>query len=284
MELGPDGLGILFLLQNRRAGAARGKQALVGHDKGALAVDGDGAALEDHVVGTIATAAGELSHLEGDLLVLVPRKVQAVDEAAVGVEVPVVGALLALAVDDVGGGGVAEPGVVGGHLDNGDVLVVLEDGLAVGIVDLVGAHIDRGELGDGAGDGGILLLSRLAPWAQVSVRWGQPIHTRSCGANSAGIKKPSALGVDSDSVIVRIRFPPNRTIVCRGRITRSLKPRDSGRPSPGKGRGARCRFSRSRTDERQRNQVRGDKRTKDTRERLGRAVVTGAIARTRPRK
>ena len=159
--LGPDGLGILFLLEHRRAGAARGKQALVGHDKGALAVDGDGAALEDHVIGTIAAAAGELSHLEGDLLVLVPREVQAVDEAAVGVEVPVVGALLTLAVDDVGGGGVAEPGVVGGHLDDGDVLVLLEDGLAVGIVDLVGAHGNRGELGDGAGDGGILLLSRL---------------------------------------------------------------------------------------------------------------------------
>ncbi len=39
----------------------------------------------------------------------------------------------------------------------------------------------------------------LAPWAQVSVRWGQPIHTRSCGANSAGMKKPSAAGVESDS-------------------------------------------------------------------------------------
>ena len=48
------------------------------------------------------------------------------------------------------------------------------------------------------------LWAGLAPWAQVSVRWGQPIHTRSCGANSAGMKKPSALGVDSDSVIVRM--------------------------------------------------------------------------------
>ena len=161
LELGPDGLGILFLLEHRRAGAARGEQALVGHDKGALAVNGDGAALEDHVIGTIATAAGKLSHLKGNLLVLVPREIEAVDETAVGVEVPVVGALLTLAVDDVGGGSVAEPGVVGGHLDDGDVLVLLEDGLAVGIVDLVGAHGNRGELGDGAGDGGILLLSRL---------------------------------------------------------------------------------------------------------------------------
>lgn len=81
MELGPDGLGILFLLQNRRAGAARGKQALVGHDHGAFAVDGNGAALEDHVIGTIATAAGKLSHLKGNLLVLVPREIEAVDEA-----------------------------------------------------------------------------------------------------------------------------------------------------------------------------------------------------------
>ena len=244
MELGPDGLGILFLLQNRRAGAARGKQALVGHDHGAFAVDGNGAALEDHVIGTIATAAGKLSHLKGNLLVLVPREIEAVDEAAVGVEVPVVGALIALAIDNKSGSGVAEPSVVGGHLDNGDVLVFLKGGLAVGVVGLVCAHGDRGELGDGASDGGILLLSRLAPWAQVSVRWGQPIHTRSCGANSAGIKKPSALGVDSDSVIVRIRFPPNRTIACCGRVTLSLKPRDGRRPFPGKGRGAWHRFSR----------------------------------------
>ena len=73
---------------------------------------------------------------------------------------------------------------------------------------------------------------------------GQPSHTRSCGANSAGIKKPSALGGDSDSVIVRIRFPPNRTIACCGRVTLSLKPRDGRRPFPGKGRGAWHRFSR----------------------------------------
>ena len=161
LELGPDGLGILFLLQNRRAGAARGKQALVGHDHGTFAVDGDGTALEDHVIGTIATAAGELSYLKGDLLVLVPWEIEAVDEAAVGVEVPVVGALIALAVDNKSGSGVTEPSVVGGHLDNGDVFVVLEEGLAVGVVSLVGAHGDRGELGDGASDGGILPLSRL---------------------------------------------------------------------------------------------------------------------------
>ena len=161
LELGPDGLGILFLLQDRRAGAARGKQALVGHDHGTFAVDGDGTALEDHVIGTITTAAGKLSYLKGDLLVLVPREVQAVDKTAISVEVPVVGALIALAVDNKRGSGVAEPSVVGGHLDNGDALVLLKDGLAVGVVGLVGAYGNRGELGDGAGDGSILLLSRL---------------------------------------------------------------------------------------------------------------------------
>ena len=74
---------------------------------------------------------------------------------------PVVGALIALAIDNKSGSGVAEPSVVGGHLDNGDVLVFLKGGLAVGVVGLVCAHGDRGELGDGASDGGILLLSRL---------------------------------------------------------------------------------------------------------------------------
>ena len=43
------------------------------------------------------------------------------------------------------------------------------------------------------------LWAGLAPWAQVSVRCGQPIQTRSWGANSAGMEKPSAAGVESDS-------------------------------------------------------------------------------------
>ena len=127
----------------------------------AFAVDGDGTALEDHVIGTITTAAGKLSHLKSNLFVLVPREVQAVDKTAISVEVPVVGALIALAVDNKSGSGVAEPSVVGGHLDNGDVLVFLKGGLAVGVVGLVGAYGNRGEFGNGAGDGGILPLSRL---------------------------------------------------------------------------------------------------------------------------
>lgn len=71
------------------------------------------------------------------------------------------GTFLALVVDDKGGSGVTEPSVIGGHLDNGDVLIFLEDSLAIGIICLVGAYGDRGELGDGAGNGRILLLSRL---------------------------------------------------------------------------------------------------------------------------
>ena len=161
VELGPDGLGILFILQNRRASSARGKQALVGHDHGALAVDGNGAALENHVIGTIATATRKLGNLKGNLLVLVPRKVQAINKTAVSVEVPVDSTLLALVVDDKGGSGVTEPSVIGGHLDNGDVLIFLEDSLAIGIICLVGAYGDRSELGDGAGNGRILFLSRL---------------------------------------------------------------------------------------------------------------------------
>lgn len=152
------------------------------------AVDGDGTALEDHVIGTIATAAGELSYLKGDLLVLVPREIEAVDEAAVGVEVPVVGALIALAIDNKSGSGVAEPSVVGGHLDNGNVLVFLKDGLAVSVVGLIDAYGNRSELGNSASDGGILLLSRLGAMGPGIGAMGPAIHTRSCGANSAGIK------------------------------------------------------------------------------------------------
>ena len=108
-----------------------------------------------------STAVRQLGHLAGDLIVGLPREVQAVDQPAVGIEVPVAGTLVALAVDDVGGPRVAEPGVVGGHLDDGHILIVLENGLAVGVIVLVGAHDDRRELGDGPSDGSVLLLSRL---------------------------------------------------------------------------------------------------------------------------
>ena len=148
--------------------AAGIEQAHVGGDDRALAVHVDGAALEDEAFGTVATAAAHLGHLEGDLLVFVPREVQAVLEAAVGVEVPMHGALVALVVDHPGGAGVAHPRVVGGHLDDGDVLVVLEHGLGVGVVRLVHAHGDGLELGDSARHVGVLLLSRLrAPGPRV---------------------------------------------------------------------------------------------------------------------
>ena len=158
---GPDGVLVGLLGEHGGRGAARGEQALVGDDHGALAVHRDGAALEDHVVGTVARAARELGHLRGDLVVGVPREVQAVDEAAVGVEVPVDRALAARPVGHEGGAGVTEPGVVGGHLDDGHVVVVLEGGQAIGEVGLVGAHGDRRELRDGPRDGGVLLLGRL---------------------------------------------------------------------------------------------------------------------------
>ena len=74
---------------------------------------------------------------------------------------PVVRTNLALIVDDVGRARVTEPRVIGGHLDNMDVLVLFEHGLAVGIVNLIGAHVDRGELGDGASDVGVLCLRGL---------------------------------------------------------------------------------------------------------------------------
>src|SRR5699024_9331258 len=131
--------------------AAGIKQAHVGGDHGALAVHVDGAALEDEALGTVATAAAHLGHLERDLLVFVPREVQAVFETAVGVEVPMHGALAALVVDHPGGTGVAHPRVVGGHLDDGDGLVVLEHGLGVGVVGLVYSHGGGLALGDGEG-------------------------------------------------------------------------------------------------------------------------------------
>ena len=263
---------ILFLLEHCRAGAARGKQALVGHDEGALAVDGDGAALEDHVVGTIATAARELSHLKGDLLVLVPREIEAVNKATVGVEVPVVSALLALAVDDVGGGGVTEPGVVGGHLDNGDVLVFLEDGLAVGVVGLVGAHGDRGELGDGASDGGILLLSRLGAVGPGVGAVG-PAHPNAIlRGELSGHKEAVGLGggLGLGDRTHKISSKSNDRLLRAGYPQPKTK-RKMGARSPAKVGAPGAGLHGSRTGKRRRNQVRGDK----THEGYGREIGAG---------
>ena len=68
---------------------------------------------------------------------------------------------LTLVIDDVGRARVPEPRVIGGHLDNVDVLILFEHGLAVGIVNLIGAHVDWRELGDGTSDVGVLCLRGL---------------------------------------------------------------------------------------------------------------------------
>lgn len=57
-----------------------------------------------------------------------------------------------------------------------------------------------------------------------------------------------------------------------------------GARSPAKVGAPGAGFHGCRTGKRRRNQVRGDKRTEDTEEGLGQAVVTGAIAHTRPRE
>ena len=50
----------------------------------------------------------------------------------------------------------------------------------------------------------------LAPRRQLSGRWGQSIQICLWGSNSPGMRKPSARGVLSMSLLMRISSPPGR--------------------------------------------------------------------------
>ena len=141
--------GIRLIGNQRRRGAAGRQQARIGDDDSSLAVDGDGATLEDHVVGTVRAHASVVSHLPRNLGILVPREVQAVDQPAVRVEIPVRRSLAALAVHKERRPRIAEPRIVDAHLHHGNALVVLEHCLAVRIILLIAAHDNGSESRDG---------------------------------------------------------------------------------------------------------------------------------------
>jgi hypothetical protein len=92
------------------------EHALLGEERGALAVDVQRAAFDDERR-AITLEALDLEHLTCHLLILIPGKVQPVRESAPGVEVPVDAAHRALRAGDARGSHVAHPGVVVRHLD-----------------------------------------------------------------------------------------------------------------------------------------------------------------------
>ncbi len=150
------------------------EQAFFGGDQGAFPVHMDRTAFQHEAFGVIALAALHLQHLGGQLLVTVPRRVQATLEATPGVEAPVHATHFASVVDHEGWAGVAHPGVVIADFHHADIGQVE---LATGVFVLASGnrHGDRLETGDGLGQGHVGGLGRLATQAPV-VRALRPDH------------------------------------------------------------------------------------------------------------
>ena len=138
------------------------EQTHLGRHDGALAVTVERTAFEDVVLGTIAVDLLELCHLQANGSVLVPREVQAVDEAAVGVKVEMRERNVTLIVDEERRAGVTDPAVVVLHVDNAHVLNAIEDLTHRREVLGVDAHGDGLEACNGLDNLGEDLLCRLS--------------------------------------------------------------------------------------------------------------------------
>ena len=147
--------------------AAFGQKAHLRRHDGAFAVHVDGAAFQHELVGTVAVDSGQVGHLHADKRVLVPREVQAVHQPAPAVEVPVHGAHAAFVVDDEGRAAVADPRVVGRHLDDAHVVQIAQLVARRRVVFGVHAHRDGLELRDGLRDLLVGMLGRLRAVAPV---------------------------------------------------------------------------------------------------------------------
>ena len=145
--------------------AARAQQALLGDHQGALAVHMDGAALQHKVIGLVHIHIFDVADLGRDPVVLVPGEIQAVEQAAPSIEVPIDGAHLALVVLHEGGAAIPHPAVVAGNFDHAHVLAQK----AAGVFELgvAHAHGDGLELCDGIGHVGEHLLGGLCAVAPV---------------------------------------------------------------------------------------------------------------------
>ena len=166
---------IRLMGDQHRSGTTTGKQARVRNDKGAFTINGNRTALEDHMVGTIRANPHVVGHFTRDFSVLVPGEVQAVHQATVCIEVPVSSSLVALAIHQERGAGIAEPSIVDAHFHNRHALVILEHSLAVVVVGLVAAHHNGSELGNGIRDAGIGALSGHGA-ERKRVRTVRPAH------------------------------------------------------------------------------------------------------------
>ncbi|MNI25000.1 hypothetical protein D3C73_786370 [compost metagenome] len=150
------------------------EQAFFGGDQRAFAVDVDRAAFEHEALGAIARTALDFEDLATDLRITVPRRIQTTVETAPGVEVPVHATDFTVVIDDKRRPGIADPGVVAGHLDNADIRHV-QAGTGVFVLAGGNRHGHRFETGDGLGHCHVSGLCRFATQAPV-VRALGPDH------------------------------------------------------------------------------------------------------------
>ncbi len=126
------------------------EQALLGGQQDALAIGLDAAHLSDEGR-TVAIKTFDLEDLLRNLIVLVPRVVEAAIETAVSVELEVHTAhFTALVIHQKGRAAVAEPGVVAGHFHHPHMRRQLTT--SIGVLTGRGAHGHRLATGDGADD------------------------------------------------------------------------------------------------------------------------------------
>ena len=124
-------------------------------------------------VGAVGVNILQIADLLSHGVIVGPREIQTVLQAAPGVEDPVHAADLTPVVDDKGGAAVAHPGVVGRGLHHADMLGQTCAG--IGILVIVDQHGHVGVLGDGFGHFGKGALCGLGPLPPVVCALG-PDH------------------------------------------------------------------------------------------------------------
>ena len=139
------------------------EQAHLGSDDRSFPVNGERASLEDEVVGLVAVDVSQVAHLHSDEFVLVPGEVEAVVQAAPGIESEMNRAQVSGVVDNEGGPAVADPRIVGFHLHDIDKLVVLKKAMGSCVVDGLDSDCHGFEVGNGARHVGENLLCGFCP-------------------------------------------------------------------------------------------------------------------------
>ncbi|MNP29382.1 hypothetical protein D3C76_1224040 [compost metagenome] len=124
------------------------------------------AAFQHEAFGVVTVTTFDFQHLAGQLLVAVPRCVQAAIEAAPGIEAPVDATHVTAVIDDEGRAGVAHPGIVVADFHHTNVWCV-QAGTSVVVLGRGNRHRHWLETRNSLGQGNMGCLHGLAAQAPV---------------------------------------------------------------------------------------------------------------------